>query len=218
MLVDFLNNYDFSKILDIIIKENKVSDNSLNELSDLLIQNNKTPDYLDELINKLWMSKNQTLNNELKKDIFIVIRKLNNENYVSDNITDIGSLLVNVIQKFPEIKSIMAKELKNFNIDIEELPYLNDLSTIFLGSIGTYTYKQFKLNNIIFVKDIFKIMEDNYNKSEKISDAIATGFVEAFINPITDKKELNYVFNLMGNNLREYAEAYIKFWETGKTE
>ncbi|HEY9832053.1 MAG TPA: hypothetical protein V6D26_15820 [Stenomitos sp.] len=79
--------------------------------------------------------------------------------------------------------------------------------------LATYVNNQLSNQENHDLENIFRLMETMLNEgTEEVKDAVATGFLESVINPVTkDTEYLPLLVSLLGEKSRAYCQEWLKF-------
>jgi len=79
--------------------------------------------------------------------------------------------------------------------------------------LAAYTNDQLSKNENKDLANIFGLMETMLNEgTQEVKNAVATGFLESVINPVTkDTEYLPLLITLLGEKSRAYCQEWIKF-------
>ena len=218
-----ISKEELLKKLHLLLAENKNSTISTTELKILkeifdtgfVSSNNITglayacSNDMNDLLIELYKYENMTTNDDIKFKISRCIHKLEGDEFLSDKPTNLGIVLEDIIQKFPDIKVDIELELLNYYIPLNAIKFLSYLDIIVFAVIGRFCFKKYKDNSIEYVKNIFDYMEKLYVKDKTFDLSITTGFIESFVNQFDNIPDIYNIIKIIPENLKKYVFKYI---------
>lgn len=164
---------------------------------------------MNDLLTELYKYENKTINDDIKLKVSRFIHKIEGDEFLSDIPTNLGTVLEDIILKFPDVKDDVEQELSDCYIPINAIKYLSHLDIIMFSVIGRVCFRKYKDNDIEYVKNVFDYMENLYMKDKTFDLSITTGFVEAFVNQFDSVNDIQSIIEFMPENLKKYVSAYI---------